>query len=43
MPLYGRGLARQKRNDRKGSEADMAAAKKLDPDVVSAFEAVMAK
>ena len=43
MALYGRGLARQKRNDRKGSEADFAAAKKLHPDVVKDFASVVAK
>jgi hypothetical protein len=31
------------RNDRKGGEADVAAAKKLDPDVVKDFAAVAAK
>jgi len=43
LTLYGRGLARQKRNDRNGGDADVAAAKALDPDVVAEFATVIVK
>ena len=43
LALYGRGLARQKRHDGNGGDADIAAAKALDPDVVAEFAAVIAK
>jgi hypothetical protein len=31
--LYGRGLAKRRNGDATGGDADMAAAKALDPDV----------
>ena len=31
--LYGRGLAKRRKGDATGGDADMAAAKALDPDV----------
>jgi tetratricopeptide (TPR) repeat protein len=35
--LYGRGLAKQKKGDRAGSDADFAAAKAMRPDVAEEF------
>src|SRR5260221_354658 len=37
-PLYGRGLAKRMNGDAAGGNADIAAAKRLDPDVARAFE-----
>jgi hypothetical protein len=35
--LYGRGLAKQKKGDRTGAEADFAAAKTIRPDIAAEF------
>ncbi len=35
--LYGRGLAKQKKGDRAGADADLTAAKALRPDIAEEF------
>ena len=35
--LYGRGLAKQKKGDRAGADADFAAAKTIRPDIADEF------
>jgi len=35
--LYGRGVAKLKSGDADGGNADMAAAKAMQPDIVSAY------
>ena len=37
ISLYGRGLARLKKGDATGGDADIAAAKAIQPDIVEAF------
>ncbi len=37
-PLYGRGVAKRMNGDAAGANADIAAAKRLDPEVARVFE-----